>query len=376
MSNKPNILSKAKARLLMDHPFFATLLLTTPVVITTDVELAATDMQKIYFNPEFLASMTKVEEVMTVLVHEVGHNALLHSARLEARNPDLWNQACDHAINLMLEDQGFRPPACGWLADPRYKGMSAEKIYDELRKNPPPKGGSGKPGAGDGNGRDRLHGDVMPVAGRQSPAEAAETTRKMKQKVAQAANAARLAGKLKGDLARMVNEFLDPKVPWVDVLRDYMLCIVKDDESWSKRNRRFGNIYLPARHSETMGPIVIIGDSSGSIWCSPEELETFATEIQSVSDLVQPEHIRLIWADTEVAGEEVFERGDTLVFNVKGGGGTDMRVALSYVEQYNPEVVILMTDGYSPWPAQEPPFPLIVCCSTEVNIPIGNTIRI
>jgi predicted metal-dependent peptidase len=199
--------------------------------------------------------------------------------------------------------------------------------------------------------------------------------RKMKQKVAQAANAARLAGKLKGDLARMVTEFLDPKVPWVDVLRDYLLCIVKDDESWSKRNRRFGNIYLPARHSESMGPIVIIGDSSGSIWCSPEELETFATEIQSVADLMQPEHIRLIWADTQVAGETVFERGDTLVFDVKGGGGTDMRVPLEYVEQYDPEVVILLTDGYTPWPT-EPDYPLIVCCSTSTNVPIGNVIRL
>jgi predicted metal-dependent peptidase len=362
------IVSKAKARLLMNHPFFATLLLNSPIVVDeTTCPLAATDMKNIYLNPNFLKTLS-IEDLMTVLCHEVGHNALLHGPRLEGRNHDLWNQAGDHAINLMLEDQGFRPPACGWLADKKYKGWSAEKIYDDLRKQAQDGGG--------GSGSDPMHGDLLPVAGAGDPAQRAETVRRMKQKVAQAATAAKLAGKLKGDLATMIEDFLDPKVPWPDVLRDFLLRIVKDDESWTRRNRRFSKVYLPARHSEKMGPIVIIGDSSGSIWCSPEDLKMFATEIQAVADQVQPEHIRLIWADTAVAGEEVFEQGQPLKFDVKGGGGTDMRVPLQYVEQYEPEVVILLTDGYTPWPAAEPPYPLIVCCSTDVDCPVGQVIRL
>lgn len=363
----PNI-SKAKARLLMNHPFFATLLLNTPIEISEHIPLAATDMKHIYFNPDFLKTLS-IEEIMTVLCHEVGHNALLHGARLEDRNHDLWNQAGDYAINLMLREQGFSPPKVGWLCDDKYKGWSADKIYDDLRQDA--KGGKG------GNGKsDPLHGDLLPVAGSGDAASKAETVRKMKQQVAQAAMAAKLAGKLHGSLAGMIKDFLEPQVPWADVLRDYLLRVVKDDESWTRRNRRFRNVYLPARHSERMGPIVIIGDSSGSIWCSPEDLKMFATEIQAVADQVQPEHIRLIWADTKVAGEEVFEQGETLKFEVKGGGGTDMRVPLSYVEQYEPEVVILLTDGYTPWPSCEPPYPLIVCCSTGVDVPVGQVIRL
>lgn len=384
-SDFPNI-SKARARLLMSHPFFATLLLNMPVVVKEGVcEYAATDMKNIYLNPPY-AKVATVEDLMSDLCHEVGHNALMHGPRMEGRNHRLWNMAADHAINLMLEEQGFRAPKGGWLADKKYTGWSAEKIYADLRDQAQKKqaSGSGDPSSGssgagepdDGLPEDRMHGDLLPVAGGNDPAERAETMRKMQKKVAQAATAAKLAGKLKGSLAAMVEEFLDPKVPWTEVLRDFLLRIVKDDESWTRRNRRFNDIYLPARHSESMGPIVIIGDSSGSIWCSPQELQQFASEIQAVADQVMPEHIRLIWADTRVAGERVFERGEPLVFDVQGGGGTDMRVPLSYVEQYEPEVVILLTDGYTPWPSAEPPYPLIVCCSTDVDVPVGSVVRL
>lgn len=358
--------SKAKARLLMNHPFFATLLLQTPIVLDEHVEYAATDMKRIMLNPRY-AETASVPSLMTDLAHEAGgHIAFLHSVRQGVRDHQLWNIACDHAVNLMLKEQGFAVPEGGWLCDEKYAGWSAEKIYDDLLQQGR---GGGQPE------RDRMHGDLLPTHGRDDPAEYAETVRLAKQKVAQAAMAAKLAGKLRGELAKLVDEFLEPRVPWPDVLRDYLLRIVKDDESWVRRNRRFSDVYLPARHSEAMGPIVIIGDSSGSIWCSPEELEQFATEIQSVADLVQPEHIRLIWADTEVRGEEVFEQGDPLKFEVKGGGGTDMRAPLAHVEQYAPEVVILLTDGYTPWPA-EPDYPLIVCCSTDTDVPIGNVIRL
>lgn len=395
-SDFPNI-SKAKARLLFNHPFFATLLLNTPIVVKEGIcEYAATDMKNIYLNPAYLRGAT-IDDLMSDLCHEIGHNALLHGPRLEGRNHRLWNIAADHAINLMLEDQGFKAPKGGWLADRKYTGWSAEKIYadlrDKLRSQPQGGGGQPQPGGGqpgdgqpggqsgdgqpgDGIAEDRMHGDLLPVAGAGDAAERAKVVRQMQQKVAQAATAAKLAGKLKGQLAAMVDEFLNPKVPWAALLRDYLMRIVKDDESWTRRNRRFRNVYLPARHSERMGPIVIIGDSSGSIWCSPEELKMFATEIQAVADQVMPEHIRLIWADTKVAAEEVFEQGQPLKFEVRGGGGTDMRVPLKHVEQYDPEVVILLTDGYTPWPDVDPPYPLIVCCSTETRVPIGQVIRL
>ncbi len=382
--------SKAKARLLMDHPFFATLLLRTEITITDQVELAATNGERMFFNPQFLEQLS-VEDTMAVMCHEVGHDSLLHSIRLGVRNPDLWNQACDHAINLMLEDQGMKCPKSvpgGWLADRKYKGWAADRIYDDLRRNPPPKqpksgaggmpgqnGKGGKPGAPQ-PGRDWLHGDVLPNPSHGDPAAQAAAETKAKQKVASAANMARMAGKLHGELARMVGEFLDPKVDWTDVLRDKMLQVAKERDNWGRRNKRFPDIYLPTRRSMKMGPMIFIPDTSGSMW--GDDMEKICSEMAHCAAQTQPENIRVIWADTKVAGEQVFT-ADEFEFKAlepKGGGGTDMRVPLQYVEQYDPLVVVLMTDGFTPWPDLDPPFELIVICTTDTPCPIGDVIRI
>jgi predicted metal-dependent peptidase len=119
---------------------------------------------------------------------------------------------------------------------------------------------------------------------------------------------------------------------------------------------------------------VLIGDTSGSI--GNDELVKYMSEAAAIAEEVRPEHIRIMWADTRVAGEQVFEEGEPITPKPMGGGGTDMRVPLREAEQYEPEVVVLFTDGYTPWPDGEPPFPLIVCCTTETEVPIGIDVRI
>ncbi len=370
----PPVIDKAISRLLFDHPFFATLALSTPVVMSERIPIAATDGRQILFNPGWVAENDKVADVNTVLVHEVGHNAFMHHTRREWRDPEIWGMAADYEINSVLKEQGFRPPPCGWLQDDKYNEMSAEKIYEELMKNPPPPmpggGGDGEPQDGSEPGaRYPMSGDLVEGPGSSDPAEMTTLRREQRQRVATAAAQAKMMGKLNGSLAALIDDLVQPKVPWHEVLREYMTRIFKDEESWSRRNRRITDYYLPTRHSERMGPIGIIGDSSGSIWCSPHELQMFASEIQAVADMVQPEHIRLVWADTQVADEVVFERGEPLKFDVKGGGGTDMRVPLKHFEQYEPEVVILLTDMYTPWPSTAPSYPLIICASTDAPGP-------
>jgi predicted metal-dependent peptidase len=351
-------LDKAKAQLLGKSPFFATLMMGTPLIEDDSIPTAATDGKKIYYNAAFIDGLS-VDLVQFVLAHELGHMMYEHVHRRGSRNRQVFNYAGDYAINLLLKDDGFTI----WdkaLVDDKYRDMSTEQIYTELMKNPPPP-------QKDGMGQDLRDPEGGPEQAQQNASE-------MRQRVAQAANVARMAGKMSEGIAKLVDEVLNPKVRWQDLLRDYMTRANKDDESWSRRNRRFGDVYLPARYSERMGEIVIIGDTSGSI--GQEELNQVAAEVNAIAEQVRPECIRVIWADTRVAGEQVFEIGEEIKFDPKGGGGTDMRVPLEHVRQYDPEVVILATDGYTPWPDVEPEYPLIVCCSTNVDVPIGQVVRL
>jgi predicted metal-dependent peptidase len=379
-----NRMQKARAKMLIKHPFFATLLMSTPAVEVSDewflerglgTPTAATDMDKLYYSMSFIESLDD-DVILFVLAHEVMHIALAHGMRLQARNPQLWNIAADYAINLVLKDSGFTV----WdkaLLDEQYKDMSADQIYEKLQKQldkarKDGKGGkSAKDVFGDGGG---MVGDLQAPEGAGDPAAQARTQRSIQQRVAQAANVARMAGKFAGSLERLVGEILDPKVPWSHVLRDYMTRTTKDDEQWNRRNRRFQGVYLPARWSEKMGEIVLIGDTSGSI--GNDELRQYMGEAGAIAEDVHPERIRILWADTRVAGEQVFEEGMPIEPRPQGGGGTDMRVPLKEAEKFEPEVVVLFTDGYTPWPDVDPPFPLIVCCTTDAPVPVGLDIRI
>lgn len=375
-------MQRARAKMLLKHPFFATLLISTPwkMVPADDPSCptAGTDMSTLYFNEGFMDKLDE-EETLGVMAHEVMHMALEHGMRCQTRNHVLWNIACDFAINLTLEECGFKMPA-GGLLDHKYKDMSADHIYDELQKQLQKIAKSGKGKKGSGSPQDQfgnaggMIGDIMQPDGNADPATQAKVRRNIQQKVAAAANMARMAGKLAGSLERLVGEILDPKVPWSVLLRDYMTRVCKDDEVWSKRNRRFQGVYLPARHSEKMGEIVLIGDTSGSI--GNEELTAYMAEAGAIAEDVHPERIRILWADTRVAGEQVFEEGEPLVPKPKGGGGTDMRVPLKKAEDYQPEVVVLFTDGYTPWPDVDPDYPLIVCCTTDAPVPVGFDVRI
>jgi len=366
-----DILSKARGKLVLKQPFFATIALTTPQVITDELPTAGTDMETIFYNPNFVSSLPSVDHVMTLIGHEVMHIAQHHGDRLHHRDPDVWNQACDYNINATLVECGFTP-LDNWLYDKRFGTKSSDEIYNILmreRKQEPQSGqgdGQGKPGPG------QIGRDLMPS--QRTAEEEAKVRENIRQRVAQAAAMARMAGKMSAGLARFVDGILNPPLPWIDILRDRMQRVTRNDESWSRPNRRFTDIIMPSRYSLEIGPVAVIGDTSGSI--TNAELSRIGSEVAAISEQLQPENLRVIWADTKVCGEQVFVQGDNIDLKPVGFGGTDMRVPLAHVEQYQPDIVILITDGYTPWPRVEPDYPLIVLCTTDADVPIGEVIRI
>lgn len=353
-------IQKARTRLMLRNPFFGTLLLTTPLVETSSIPTAATDMKRIYWNPAFFATLT-IDEIVGVLAHEVMHILFLHGFRRGGRHPEKWNYACDYAINWTLQSNGLTLPKRA-LLDAKYAGMAAERIYTLLPDEPPGGGGG-------------LAGDLMP-ADVSGPDDQAKVEEDIRGRVAQAATAARLAGNLPADLERIVGALLAPQVDWREMLRRYMTQRARNRMDWSRPNRRFPSLHLPTRRGTQTGEVGIIFDTSGSI--TDKIIRVVGSEAHAIAADIKAERIRVKYADACTRGEQVFEAGAPLDLKPVGGGGTDMRVPLAEFANQSPlpAVVVLLSDGRTPWPAADPPYPLVVCCTTDAKVPVGDVVRL
>lgn len=358
-----------KANIVISHVFWAALCAMVRAEVTDKVPRMATDMRKIYINPEwFKAQRPGVQKFG--YVHELAHKFALHDVRRQGRDPDLWNQAGDHEINLRLKKAGFEIwDQC--LCDERFDEMTAEQIYEIIKKEQQEGGGRGK-GNSNSDGKNGLDGDLLPS--NMSDAEQAAEKQEVMRAVAQAATLAQQAGQMSADLQRFVDSILRPKQPWWEHLRIEAKRIVRAEENWSVRNRRFRDFYLPGMRSYAAGEVILIGDTSGSI-TEQDMRMIFGITCDCVEEL-RPSSLRCIWWDADFKGEQEFTLGETPLIRPVGGGGTRMDLALKYVEDnYEPEAVLLVTDGQTPWPDHEMPFPLLVL-STGRPSPIGLTIHV
>jgi len=349
-------LEQAKARFCLRSVFFPMLVMGTPIDPDETIDTMCTDGTSIWFSPEYILQQ-QIDVVIALLAHEILHIILKHCTRRGSRDAEVWNYACDFVVNGVLVENGFTLWQ-GALHDLKYKGMSAEVVYDLIMKdarNRPPKG--------DTAGKDLRE----PQGKTQEQIEQAEQN--ITERVASAVTQARAAGKLPECLDQLVGKLLNPVIPWEQVLLEYMQNVSSEGVTWSRRNRRFPNTYLPGRFSQCMGEIVIIGDTSGSAHYLKNYYERIGGELSYIMDMVKPERVRVVWADdTECSREEVFEEGEPLELHPKGGGGTDMRKPLAFVERYEPILVILITDCETPWPA-ETDYPLLVLSVNDQSGP-------
>lgn len=121
-----------------------------------EVKTAATDGKHIFFNPKFYNSLTRSKR-RGLILHEVLHNVAGDPWRRGTRDPKKWNIATDYANNILVLGCGEKLPDEG-LINFKYRGWSAERIYDELFNQPEPDGPGpdvgdcpgGEPGGDDG----------------------------------------------------------------------------------------------------------------------------------------------------------------------------------------------------------------------------------
>ena len=162
-----------------------------------------------------------------------------------------------------------------------------------------------------------------------------------------------LAGRMGASIPRVIGDLLDTKVDWREVFREFVQSAMrgKDEYTWRKMNKSYlaNNMYLPSMHSETMGELVVAIDTSGSI--DNEQISEFASELASICETCSPDKVRVLWWDTKVHGEQVFEGNyDDIakMLKPKGGGGTYVGCVSDYIikSSINAEALVIFTDGY------------------------------
>jgi len=162
-----------------------------------------------------------------------------------------------------------------------------------------------------------------------------------------------LAGILGGNRNRQIEQLLEPKVDWREALRDFVMaqCAGRSDYSWRQFNKRqvANDIYMPTVINETIGEIVVAIDTSGSI--GGVQLTEFASELASICDSVTPDKVRVLWWDTKVHGEQLFQgnyAGLAHMLKPVGGGGTIVSCVSEYLNKkaIKSECVVVFTDGY------------------------------
>lgn len=373
-------LEKARTQIVLDHPFFASILLKRELVETDTVPTLAVDQRgTIYYNPEFIETLT-VPQLVWGLCHEVMHVVGQHANRRGTRNHKRWNYATDAWINDTLTDSKVGEPIPNTVDISGSRSKTSEKIYDELPDDSG-QGGQGGQGGGGGSGGnggsdpyDNGLGDEFIDNGLTAD-ELNEIEATAKVDVAQAAQAAKMKGKLSGALADFVAEFIESKVNWYDVLERHMTSFTNTSYTWTRPNRRFTE-YLPSVGREpAMGIVVFQVDVSGSI--SPQEIAHYNGHIKRIVKTCNPSEVHILYTDSSVLKHEVFEDLDEVEIRFYSGGGTDMRSGFYYLERHgiDAQLVVTLTDGYTPFP-EVTSIPAVWCISTDtIAAPFGETIH-
>ena len=123
-------IKSARTALILDEPFFGVLAMKLVLVTDWECETMWTDGVSMGGNPIWVDEQSDAALKGTV-VHEVLHCANGHPWRRENRDPEDWNEACDEAINPIIDKAGYLLPD-NVLRTPAYAGKSAEWIYEQI----------------------------------------------------------------------------------------------------------------------------------------------------------------------------------------------------------------------------------------------------
>ena len=202
----------------------------------------------------------------------------------------------------------------------------------------------------------------------------------------QSASIAKAEGKLPGHLQELVQSAHGSQLDWRALLRRFMEATAARDYTWSRPNRRFidSGLYLPAMHSEAMGNIALILDTSGSV--ESEVLAEFWSEVREIAAELRPEQVIVLQVDTRVAAADEYTADDLPdELEAKGRGGTDFVPGFDWIEREDiqPACCLYFTDMECTSFPEEPAYPVLWCdyggeygFGARIEEPFGERIKL
>ncbi len=376
----------SRMRILNTHGFYGLLLMHMVYSIDENAETAYTDGTRIAFGPQFLESLTD-SELDFVMMHEILHVVLQHCMRGEDRDHERMNIACDIVVNsnILLENNMDRRSITlsRWgesmhIAPDGKEGheYTAEQVYDMLPPTPPQKMPK-LPKPGWENGRAKQEQGIWndgptPKSwddhSQWSRYEEDDTLRDVWVKqFAEACEAISIREKTigRGTLPlfaqRLLEKLRDPQMDWRTILNEFVQEEV-NDYSFSPPDRRFEEspFFLPdfnelGKSGEPVDILFMI-DTSGSM--SDKEITAAFSEVKGAIDQFDGKLKGWLgFFDAAIIEPKPFESvEDVLKIKPAGGGGTDFQIIFEYVHQHMenklPACIIILTDGYAPFPQE------------------------
>ena len=348
------LLDKAKLQLMSikKSTFTTSILFGLKFKWSLDIPTMDVTIEELRINPNFFIDRTPPERVF-LLAHEAWHVAFDHINRfreLPEYNDDpsknkadfkVYNEAADHVINNMLKAKGYQMPPMG-CCNPKYATWSTEQVYYDLMKNK----------SSDPN----FVPDFTPLQGKNGKSPSQQELQKAKSKVDEALVKANIASEMQAGqegaedvpdiIKQRIEDIIDPKIYWADLLLNYMFETSKEDYSFKRPNRRYmPDIIVPSLYSEALGKISVGIDVSGSI--GKKEFNVFRAEAQEIIESMNPSHTEIVqWHHGIADVAELDPSDDINDVEFKESGGTNVTPLLKHWIRNPPEIAIIFTDGY------------------------------
>lgn len=293
----------------------------------------------------------------TAIAEQLYHIAFMHEWRQGAKDPELYQKACDQVVRNMMVSAGFEllPDA---PVETKYKNLSVENVYTEMEKqwkkgnNKNDNGNGSGNGNGNGDNNDPLGNDVKPENS-QGDAPSPQAQQRIQQALNNAAMAEEMtSGKQMAkegqEFEHLFKDINKGKLAWNVILQNYLNERTQGEISYERFDRRMlpYDLYLPTNISQAnINKVAVAFDVSGSV--TEEQIQAFLREMHTIKDQLNPKKMDVVTFNHHIVDIFTFTEYDQInnvTMNIDGG--TDLEPVFNhYLEPANkPEFLIVFSD--------------------------------